>query len=189
MDSHLEESLSAILLQYQTSFNNKVFANETDEYDLLMNVFSLTPKIKRKYGQYWGTQLGRCWQKIITEICKNSCQDFQPVLKIKDVGELCDLRVGKYAIDTQYRIGSGDKGTHDKFRYYGNLLTEMGYTPTILILRNDNLPDAINACKGGQWQVFTEQDSMDFIQRISGVDVKTFLENQAGKYTVSRNLI
>jgi hypothetical protein len=30
---------------------------------------------------------------------------------------------------------------------------------------------------------------MDFIQEISGFDIKTFLESNAGKYTISRDII
>ncbi|MEA5618035.1 restriction endonuclease [Cronbergia sp. UHCC 0137] len=153
-----------------------------------MNVFSLTAETKRENRQYWGRELGMCWQLIVTKICQYTCHNFQPALRIDD-DEPCDLIVDKYAIDTKYRIGSGDSGTLKKFKTYGNLLTNKGYTPTLLILRNDNLPAAINACKGGNWQVLIGQESMDFVHKISGVDIKTFLESNAGKYTISRDII
>lgn len=184
MDFDLQKELATILIQYQNSFSNKVYANENDEYDILMNVFSITPETKRENRQYWGRELGMCWQLIVTRICQHTCQNFQPALRING-DEPCDLIVDKYAIDTKYRIGSGDSGTLKKFRKYGNLLISMGYTPTLLILRNDNLPAAINACKSGNWQVFTGQESMDFIQEISGFDIRTFLKNNVGKYKIS----
>ncbi|TAE59672.1 MAG: restriction endonuclease [Nostocales cyanobacterium] len=184
MDSNLQTELSTILSQYQNSFINKVYADENNESDILMNVFSLTAETKRENRQYWGRELGMCWQLIVTKICQYTCTNFHPALKV-DGDEPCDLIVGKYAIDTKYRIGSGDSGTLKKFREYGNLLTTMGYTPILLILRNDNLPAAINACKSGNWQVLTGQESMDFIHQISGIDVKSFLESNAGKYQVN----
>ena len=36
--------------------------------------------------------------------------------------ELCDLIAGKDAINTKYRIGSGDSGTLKKFKQYGRKL-------------------------------------------------------------------
>ncbi|MCW5312398.1 restriction endonuclease [Nostoc sp. KVJ3] len=188
MDSDLQNILTKILCKYQKSFSDKVYGDENDEYDILMNIFSLTPETKRENAQYWGRELGMCWQSIVIEMCKYNCLDFKPALRIND-DEPCDLRVGNYAIDTKYRLGSGDSGTLKKFRANGNLLIERGYTPTLVILRNDNLRAAINACVGGNWQVLRGQESMDFIHQISGIDIKAFLENNAGKYTVGRNSI
>ncbi|WP_353930526.1 hypothetical protein WJM97_19995 [Okeanomitos corallinicola TIOX110] len=48
MDSNLQTELSTILSQYQNSFINKVYADENNESDILMNVFSLTAETKRK---------------------------------------------------------------------------------------------------------------------------------------------
>ncbi|WP_353930527.1 hypothetical protein WJM97_20000 [Okeanomitos corallinicola TIOX110] len=133
--------------------------------------------------------MGRCWQKIVTAICKYHCPDFKQPFKIEieeggKHSEPCDLIVGKYAIDTKYRIGSGEDATHKKLIRYSKYLSKQGYVPILLILRNDNLPAAITACKSANWQVLTGQESMDFIHQISGIDVKTFLENNAGQYKV-----
>jgi hypothetical protein len=189
MNPDLQNSLSVILSQYQNSFSSKVYSDENDECDILMNVFSLTAKTKRENAQYWGRELGMCWQKIVIEICKYHCQDFKPAFKLDEGGEPCDLIVGEYAIDTKYRIGSGEDATHKKLTRYRDLLTNMGYTPTLLILRTDSLSTAINACKKAKWNVLTGQESMNFIHNISGVDIKTFLEINAGKYTISRDII
>lgn len=186
MDKDLQTTLATILSQYQNSFINKVYVDENEDYDILMNVFSLTPDMKRENRQYWGRELGMCWQLIVTRICQYNCDNFQPALKI-DNDEPCDLIVGQYAIDTKYRIGSGDSGTLKKFRDYGNLLSNRGYIPTLLILRNDNLPAAIQACISGKWNVLTGKSSFDFIQQISGCDIKSFLEINAGRYAVQRH--
>ncbi|MGK7883007.1 MAG: hypothetical protein AB4057_00065 [Crocosphaera sp.] len=57
--------------------------------------------------------------------------------------------VDKYAIDTKYRIGSGDSGLHKKYKAYGKMLRQEGYEPILLILRKDNFPAAIKACEVG----------------------------------------
>jgi len=108
------KKLDEILQNYQTAFVDKVYSKENDDHDLLMDVFSLSPELKRENRQYWGRELGMCWQLLVIEAFKNVA-DFQPALRIKQ-DEPCDLIVGKYAIDTKYRIGSGDSGTLKKIQ-------------------------------------------------------------------------
>lgn len=188
MNSNLLENLDNILSRYQRSFSGKVYADESDEHDWLMDVFSLTPETKRENRQYWGRELGMCWQLLVTRVCEQTCTNFQPALRIgKD--EPCDLIVGEYAIDTKYRIGSGDSGTLKKFRDYGSSLIERGYSPILLILRSDNLPAAIQACQRGGWTVLTGQDSLDFIKQITGFDMENFLVQNDGRYSIGRDLL
>ena len=146
----LIDLLNNKLSNYQKSFTNKVYSEENNEIDLLMKVFKISPELKRENRQYWGRELGMCWQLLITEICKHYRKDFQNALRI-GADEPCDLIVGNYAIDTKYRIGSGDSGTLKKFKKYGPKLREMGFIPVFLILRTDNLPAAMTACEVGQW--------------------------------------
>lgn len=188
MNSSLQEILGAILFQYQKSFSNKVYVDENDEHDLLMDIFSLTPETKRENRQYWGRELGMCWQLIVTRVCEHTCSNFQPALRIGN-DEPCDLIVGQYAIDTKYRIGSGDSGTLKKFKEYGSLLKNMGYTPTLLVLRSDNLFSAIQACRSGGWNVLTGQASLDFIKQITGFDMEVFLRQNDGNYSIGRDSI
>jgi hypothetical protein len=54
-----------------------------------------------------------CWQRLISELCKKTCTDYDLAIR-ESRDELCDLVVGKDAIDTKYRIGSGDSGTLKK---------------------------------------------------------------------------
>ncbi len=174
-----------ILRRYQSSFADKVYNEENDDSDLLMEVFGLTPSVKRENRQYWGRELGFCWQLLVIEACRN-LKDFKTALKI-DSDEPCDLIVGKYAIDTKYRVGSGDSGTLKKFKSYGVLLREQGFEPVFLILREDNLPAAIQACRAGSWNVMTGEASFNFIEEISGFNMNRFLQERNGAYAVTRN--
>lgn len=180
-----EQFLENILKNYQNSFVGKDYAEENDEYDPLMNVFGISPQLKRENRQYWGRELGMCWQLLVIEVCKTHCHNFKPALRM-GTDEPCDLIVEKYAIDTKYRIGSGDSGTLKKFKSYGPLLAEQGYQPTFLILRTDNLASAITACQTGQWNIYTGDNSFDFIRAVSGFDLKNFLAERAGAYLVNR---
>ena len=139
----MENRLDEILGRYQSSFADKVYSDENHDHDLLMDTFGITPQLKRENRQYWGRELGKCWESLVIEACKNA-DTFQPALRVGD-DEPCDLIVGDYAIDTKYRVGSGDSGTLKKFKQYGLLLRQYGYVPVFLFLREDNLPAAITA--------------------------------------------
>ncbi|MEG3896060.1 hypothetical protein QT989_10345 [Microcoleus sp. SVA1_B6] len=174
-----------ILARYQNSFTKKNYAEENEEHDILMDVFGISPLIKKETRQYWGRELGMCWQLLVTETCKTYCSSFQSVLKVES-GEPCGLIVDRYAIDTKYRIGSGDSGTLNKFKNNGKLLRTYNYEPIFLILRQDNLPAAITACQVGTWKVYTGEDSFEFIKTISGFDLKSFLIEKVGEFPVYR---
>lgn len=179
-----ERNLYQTLKKYQTSFIDKVYTDENDDDDLLMNAFGISPELKRENRQYWGRELGKCWESLVVEACKNA-DTFQGPLKI-GADEPCDLRVGKYAIDTKYRVGSGDSGTLKKFKQYGPLLKEYGYTPVFLFLREDNLPAAMTACRAGEWEIYVGKQSFDFIKKISGFDMEDYLTKQAQAFAVNR---
>ncbi len=180
----MENRLDEVLKKYHSSFIEKVYSDENDDHDLLMDVFGISPQLKRENRQYWGRELGKCWESLVVEACR-SAEAFQPALRIGN-DEPCDLRVGNYAIDTKYRVGSGDSGTLKKFKQYGPLLKENGYTPVFLFLREDNLPAAMAACQKGGWEVYIGQDSFDFIQRVSGFDMKGYLTRKARAFLVNR---
>lgn len=181
----LNKHLDDILANYQTNFAAKIYPQKNNDLDLLMQVFNLTPALKRENDQYWGRELGMCWQRLVYEVCKNQCDNFQPALRI-GADEPCDLIVGNYAIDTKYRIGSGDSGTLKKFKYYGAMLTEQGYIPTLVIVREDNLTAALQACMAGGWSVYIGENAFDFIQKLSGFDIKDFLSQRAAGFPVYR---
>lgn len=96
-------------------------------------IFDITPELKRENRQYWGRELGMCWQRLIVELCRQTCPDFAPALHFNG-DEPCDLIVGQRAIDTKYRIGSGDSGTLKKFKTYARRFSIMStYSGTISI--------------------------------------------------------
>lgn len=179
-----DNRLNEILAGYQTSFIDKVYSNENNDYDLLMQAFGITPELKRENRQYWGRELGKCWESLIIQASSNH-PTFQPALRI-GADEPCDLILGNYAIDAKYRVGSGDSGTLKKFKQYGPLLREMGYQPVFLFLRDDNLPAAMQACRQGGWEIYIGQESFDFIEGLTGYDLKEYLIRKAEAYPVNR---
>lgn len=181
----IENSLNGILGQYHQSFTDKIYSEENNEVDLLMDVFAITPELKRENRQYWGRELGMCWQRMIVELCQQSCENFSPALRFGD-DEPCDLIVGNQAIDTKYRIGSGDSGTLKKFKAYAPLLKSKGYDPVLLIVREDNLTAAITACRLGGWKVLTGDTTFNFIENMTGFNLKEYLQNKALEYKVLR---
>jgi hypothetical protein len=92
----------------------------------------------------------------------------------------------KVAIDTKYRIGSGDSGTLKKFKQYGKALQTKGFSPVLLILRLDNLPAAIQACTVGGWKILLGNDSFKFIKEESGFDLLVYLKGVARKHAIKR---
>jgi len=183
--TNLENLLETKLSNYRSSFVDKIYSKENDDHDLLMDVFRISPELKRENRQYWGRELGMCWQILVTEICKFHREDFGPPIKIGS-DEPCDLTVGNLAIDTKYRIGSGDSGTLKKFKLYGPLLREKGYTPVFLILREDNLSAAMTACRAGKWEVYTGDATFDFITDLTGFNIKDFLESRRSLFNFTR---
>jgi hypothetical protein len=149
-----------------------------------MAAFGISPFLKRENRQYWGRELGKCWELLVIEACK-SVPSFQPALRIGG-DEPCDLIVQNYAIDTKYRVGSGDSGTLKKFKSYGPLLREYGYEPVFLFLREDNLPAAMTACQSGTWKIYIGKQSFDFIKDISGFDMEDYLTKKANAFLVVR---
>ncbi len=92
----------------------------------------------------------------------------------------------KVAIDTKYRIGSGDSGTLKKFKHYGKALKDKGFEPVLLMLRSDNLPAAIQACKVGGWRILIGDASFEFIKKEAGFDFLAYLKSAAKKHDIKR---
>jgi hypothetical protein len=74
-----------------------------------------------------------------------------------------------------------------KIRAYGPRLSEKGYNPVLLILREDNLPAAVKACRDGGWAVYTGDETFQFIYGLTNFDIKAYLTQKAGDYRVLRN--
>ena len=129
-----EELLISHIAKYQRSFIAKTYATENDDHDVVMDLFGITPLLKRENRQYWVRELGMCWQAIVSALCKVRSNDYQTAQRF-GADEPFDLLVGSAAIDTKYRIGSGDSGTLKKFKQYGPFLKEKGFNPVLLIVR------------------------------------------------------
>lgn len=183
--SNFDAALHKILSDYSSSFSEKSYLPENNDTDVLMNIFGITPDLKRENRQYWGRELGMCWQLLVTELFKQKTKDFLPGYRI-GADELTDLAAGKDAIDTKYRIGSGDSGTLKKFKSYGKTLREKGFNPVLLILREDNLKAAITACKAGGWQVNTGTATFDYIEKKTGVKLEKWLGSVGNRYAITR---
>lgn len=177
----LPDELDSILARYRASFQVKVHNEENDDHDLLMDAFGISPELKRENRQYWGRELGMCWQLLVIAVCRASCADFSPARRFGQ-DEPYDLAVGNIAIDTKYRIGSGDSGTLKKFRSYGPMLQDNGLNPLLLIVRKDNLPAAITAVRSGGWSVVTGEASFDYVRDLTGFDLGAFLMERAAAY-------
>ena len=170
-------SLVKILTNYSGSYKAKLFLDESPEIDDLMLIFGLSQLDKAQNKQYWGRELGKCWELLVIEICKQTHTNFG--IRIKEgASELCDLVLGKDAIDTKYRIGSGDAGTLKKFKQNGIKLRDLGYNPIMLILRNDNLPAAITQLKTGGWTVIVGDASYAYIRKETGFDLQAWLKTR-----------
>lgn len=182
----IDLELKSIINQYRESFTEKTYSEENNESDILMDLFNITPDLKRENRQYWGRELGMCWQLLVNKLSDRMCKDYEPALKI-EADEPTDLFIGKDAIDTKYRIGSGDSGTLKKFKKYGKLLKEKGYTPVLLIVREDNLPAAITACKVGGWELFIGDECFGYIKRKTGFDLKKYIKSLKGKFRIVRD--
>lgn len=172
--SDIDKKLSDILKKYQGNFSDKVYVDDYDSTDVLMETFGITQELKRENKQFWGRQLGMCWQLLVVELCRNTCSDFSGALRFGG-DEPCDLVLGMDAIDTKYRVGSGDSGTLKKFKQYGDLLREKGYRPVFLFLREDNLPAAMTACQAGGWFVYTGMTTFDYLNEKTGFDLYEWL--------------
>lgn len=175
VDGDIDKKLSDILKKYQGNFSDKVYVDDYDSTDVLMEAFGITQELKRENKQFWGRQLGMCWQLLVVELCKNTCSDdFSGALRFGS-NEPCDLVLGTDAIDTKYKVGSGDSGTLKKFKQYGDLLRKKGYRPVFLFLREDNLPTAMTACQAGGWSVYTGMETFGYLKEKTGFDLHGWL--------------
>jgi hypothetical protein len=66
-DNPINHSLKKILSNYKDAFTGKTYAEENDDSDPLMAGFGITPDLKRENRQYWGRELGMCWQLLVSE--------------------------------------------------------------------------------------------------------------------------
>lgn len=182
----LLEEINFLLTQYSNSFTTKVYNEENNEDDPIMNLFNIDPELKRENRQYWGRELGKFWERFVVAIFKHARPDLYKPAQQFGRDEPFDLIVGNYAIDTKYRVGSGDSGTLKKFKQYGKMITDLGFEPVFLMVREDNLPAAMTAIYQGGWTVYTGEDSFDFISNTCGIDIHQLIKSFGDKYFIDR---
>ncbi|MDY7012982.1 MAG: restriction endonuclease [Cyanobacteriota bacterium] len=170
---NLDRSLEEIVDRYRLSFANKVFLEESSEEDDLMKLFGLTQATKAQNKQYWGRELGACWERLVKEICQQTCDNY-----CEPQNSTYDLLVGRDAIDTKYRIGSGDAKTLRGWRQNGQDLLSRKLRPILLIIRNDSLQQAIATCRAGGWVVKSGNDAYDYLYELTQFDLQTWLRNK-----------
>jgi hypothetical protein len=183
--SDIRQELNFIIEKYSHSFSVKDYNPENEEHDVLMDAFGITPELKRENRQYWGRELGMCWQLLVSKVASINCESYKPAFKIGE-DEPIDLCINKDAIDTKYRIGSGDSGTLKKFKQYGEMLEGKGYRPVILILRNDNLNAAITALQNGGWTLYIGKRCFKYILDNTKFDLESYLDGIKDKYNLKR---
>jgi len=172
MNNH-HPSLESILAQYRDSFNAKQFVPAPDSTDVLMAAFGITPELKKSAIQFWSRELGMCWEHLVSDLF-SSVPQFGPAIKT-EFGEPCDFTSAERAIDTKYRLGSGDSGTLRKLASNAHWLKSIGYIPTMLILREDSLHGAIAHMSKAGWEVLQGEDAFNFISAQSGRDLLEIL--------------
>jgi hypothetical protein len=181
-----DKALDEVLRAYQQSFLDKEFAEAESATDILMEVYGITPTLRAANRQYWGRELGMCWQRLCTELCRECCGDRYAAPRRYGDDEPYDFSVDDLAIDTKYRVGSGDAGTLKKFKANGRLLSREGLRPTMLILRGDNLASAVGACKAGGWEVLIGTDSFKLLMHLTGgFDLEHWLRRRSGAFPLT----
>ena len=175
----VEEKIIEIIGKYQEAFSGKEIVDESAESDILMEIFGITHEMKKTNMQYWGRELGKCWEKIIQSVFSEQKGYGGGIREGGD--EICDCVYGKKAIEAKYRVGSGDSGTLKKFKQYAQRIKDAGYEPIMLFLREDNLPAAMTACKHGGWTVLIGKDCFDFIKKETKFELDVFLKSLKGK--------
>lgn len=184
-ESQLEKVLLETLTTYKRSFLGHKPASENNESDILMEVFDISPQMKTENRQFWGRELGMCWQRIVSSTFAHHCPTQFSVPRKFGSDEPYDVGLGLYAIDTKYRVGSGDAGTLKKFKQYGAMLQNEGMKPVQLILRNDNLSAAITAINKGGWEVHIGTAAFDWIEKnTSGFRLDDWLISVKSRYSL-----
>ncbi len=73
--SSLETALLETLSNYRNSFKEHETIEGNTDSDLLMEVFDITAEMKMENKQYWGRELGMCWQRIVRAVISHHCEE------------------------------------------------------------------------------------------------------------------
>lgn len=183
----IEDKLNEVLGKYSQRFTAKKYSDDFNDTDVLMEAFGITQELKSENKQYWGRELGKCWENLLRDLFNITRDDFEPPKRF-GADEPADFFCGNDAIDTKYRVGSGDSGTLKKFEAYGDLLQAEGYRPVFLFLRTDNLPAALSKMDAGGWVKYMGDDTFEYIKEKTKFDLKEWLIKlkDEGTYKIKR---
>ena len=53
-DDELTAQICSVISRYKASFGDKIYSEENNEHDVIMDLFAITPILKRENRQYWG---------------------------------------------------------------------------------------------------------------------------------------
>lgn len=171
-------TLEAVLGHYQHAFANKLHARTLGSTDPLMRVLGVSALEKAAASQYWGRELGMCWEHLVRETFRRQGAAIGPSLR-RGADTPCDFTTPTDAVDTKYRLGSGDAGTLGKLAGNARWLQEQGLRPVMLILRDDSLPSALARMRRAGWTVLQADVSFDHVQAQTGFDLRTYLDGLA----------
>lgn len=182
-----DEPLRAILKTYRDNFANKSFGKaESDTSDILMDVFGINADTKRENRQYWGRELGTCWERLVKAVFTATIPDVLPGYKLGKK-EICDLVAEPHAIDMKYRLATSQPAVRDELERHAEWLVAANYVPVLLVLRDDNLPAAVRRCETGGWTVHTGAAAFDFIKGRTHIDLNAWLTKLGDAYFAARS--
>ena len=173
--------LSGILARHQTAFRTKQHHTYLGVSDALMDAFGITSALKSTAPQYWGRELGMCWERLVRALFLQLTASYGPAIA-HGASEPCDFTVEGLAVDTKYRLGSGDSGTLKKLAANAKLLRALGLEPVMLFLREDSLDTAIRQMQKAGWRVLQGDDSFAFITHHTGADLLGYLRQNHGQF-------
>jgi hypothetical protein len=174
----LDLILDGALGRYHETFTDRMPEEQDAVSDALMDFFRLTPEIKNRERQFYGRHLGAAWEEIAGKIlhAHDPSTEF-PRPGTEDTP--CDIVYRGFAIDTKYRIGSGDSGTMRKLAGNASTLARRGFVPLLLIFRNDSLKPSISAARTGGWTICEGEAAVSFIRTHTGYDLLDFLKERS----------
>ena len=70
----VEDKLNLVLSKYSENFSRKRYTSVYADSDILMKAFGITQELKGENKQYWGRELGKCWENILRDLFAATCK-------------------------------------------------------------------------------------------------------------------
>lgn len=169
-DQLILEDLYSDFKRLEVNFQKKIKDPRASEIDMLMEMYQIDANQKSSNPQFYSSQLGHKFELLVRNVAMRYCPEYAPEIHV-GTKVPCDLCIGRDAIDVKYRVGFADSGTIDKLRQNAQLLSKLGYTPVLLIFRDDNRIDTIRTAINSGWTVYMGNEAFDYINRWTGCDI------------------